>query len=120
MPANDFELYYQGLKNFGRHNLEPTTKEPTIPELIAEGDKLLAEQPIAPKTIVPEKPKAAPKKKSVPNNSANPYQVAREQILAAMEKDKRDQILEMEKKGDTNNKAYHTFVQLIIKRAERP
>lgn len=95
-----------------RKNLKPTSHLPTISELIAEGEKLLAEDLRVKKALanVPEK---APKT-DIPPSSTNPYIQARHQILSKYSEWRRNEIAEMEKTGNTDNRHYTDFTHDVM------
>ena len=81
-----------------------SSKEPTIPELVAEGDLLLKEDASG-------KPKlAAPIPKS-----KDYYRQARIQLFSKMDSKKVAMLQRMEKEKDINNGIYQNFVDEVIK-----
>jgi hypothetical protein len=91
-------------EKLSRKNLKPTLSEPSIAQLVAEGNLLLEEET---KTAV------VTKKKSVPveiGPKVNPYQSARLIVLKKMDAWNRNEILRMEKENDINNRIYDEFV----------
>jgi hypothetical protein len=58
-------------------------------------------------------PKPKTKTPSSPPSSANPYLQARNKILADYSEWRRNEIAEMEKTGDINNRFYNDFVHEV-------
>ena len=87
-----------------------TTKQLTIPELIAEGTKLLEEEAASSKQNKPIEP--LPKSKDY-------YRQARMKLVKDMDPKKVAMLQKMEKDHDTNNAMYQNFVDEIIKLGDK-
>ena len=100
-----------------RKNLKPTKHQPTIAEMIAEGEKLLREDAKV-KAITGL---AAPTKKKIdrPPTNQNPYVQARHQVLSKYPQWRRNEIAEMEKTGNLDNKFYADFVKDVSIEGDR-
>jgi hypothetical protein len=100
-----------------RSNLKPTKHQPTIAEMIAEGEKLLAEDLQVKKAIgtSPEKPPKA----NIPPTSSNPYLQARHKVLQAYPQWRRNEVAEMEKTGNLDNKFYAAFIKDVSIEGDR-
>lgn len=80
---------------------------PTIAELVAEGDALLAKE-------ANTKPTSSCPKQVTKTTSNNPYIIARETVLNGFEEWKRNEILTMEKEKNINNRWYNDFIKEVI------
>lgn len=135
MQASE-DNYKEYMKQFGRKPLVAPSREPTIDELIAEGNKLLAAEATN-KTIFDTIIKKAndassskPKEKSKPvddskkldsalaKTSENPYVKAHAQILEKLLKDPKTawlakEIERIEKKEIPPNRQYEEFIREV-------
>jgi hypothetical protein len=94
-----------------RKNLKPTSRIPTIAEMIAEGEKLLREDAKVKAVtglVAPTK-----KKTDLPPTNQNPYVQARHQILSKYPEWRRKEVAEMEKTGNLNNQFYDAFIKEV-------
>lgn len=111
--AENFENYKKKFlsSNTSRGKLIPSNDklslEQLVKQLVAEGFELLKQEEKSIKSSPATKP--VQKKSSV----KNPYQLAREQVLAKMKDFNRNEILEMEKTNNTNNRFYEEFVKEV-------
>jgi len=87
-------------------NLPP--KQPTISDLVAEGNRLLAEE---------TKEKPAPIE--VPASTENPYIQARNMVLKKLPEWKRHEIENMEKSGNLDNDYYRDFVHQVAVKGDQ-
>lgn len=90
-------------EKLSRKNLKPTVSEPSIAQLVAEGDALLEEE------IKP----TVEEKKSVPAEAelkVNPYYAARLIVLKRMDTWHRNEVLKMEEEKNKDNRFYDDFV----------
>ena len=78
-------------------------------EMVAEGNKLIAEDE-ARKTQAPPAPVQAPQEKS---QSDNPYFQARMKILEKYPEWRRNEVKRMEKEGNLSNRFYDDFVSQV-------
>lgn len=107
----NYEKYLANIKHRGI-SIIPDHEE-TITELIAEGDRLLAEEAAASKPDPSDSAVPTPTKKIA--ESSNPYLRARMTILAEMDSEKRKLIERLEKEGKTDSYQYTDFVSQIQK-----
>jgi len=94
-----------------RKNLKPTKRPVTISEMVAEGEKLLAEDLRVKKATIAT-PEKAPKA-DIPPTSSNPYVQARHKVLQAYPQWRRNEVAEMEKTGNLDNQFYAAFVKEV-------
>lgn len=114
----NFKKYQNRIKGLGAKNLIPTPKEPTMSELAAEGQKMLEEEALSknykavPITVRPidDRKKLD---KALAISSTNPYVRARVMILEKLSPMVKNELAEMEKTGNINNKKYEMFVQQV-------
>lgn len=105
-----FKKYIANVQARGYQKLSKPTREETLDELIAAGNRLL-EKDIA-------SAKVSPKSSSPPKldlDAKNPYLRARTTVLMDMSDQRRKRLLEMEAEKNTNNPVYDEFVRLVIK-----
>ncbi len=93
-----------------RGKLKPIPSQQSIEDAIKEGNALIKEENKNPQV---EKKKKQSKKISVKGDQNNPYVKAKKQILSKMENWKREEIIQMEKDGDLDNKFYIAFVKEV-------
>jgi hypothetical protein len=115
MASKTYQAYLDEIKltKMSRANLRPLDHEETIIEAVAEGMKLLQEEP--PKAS-PEKPKPDDTKKlesKLASTSDNPYIRARIQILNKMSDAARDVIEKMEKGETKKDRRYDEFLKAV-------
>lgn len=113
MNGNDLSNYQRYLHNlkhrgFDVNPLPIPPNEPSLDELIAEGDRLLEEEAKA--NLQKKKTKSSSKSKS-----KNPYHQAREKILSDMDPEKRKHILRLEKENKKDSYQYEDFLKEIQK-----
>lgn len=96
--------YKDYLKKLGP--LDNPKRQPTISELVAEGERLLKEEALQFKSQVISKEKLETKIETL---SSNPYVKARIEILNKMTPFHRREIEVMEKEGNINNRFYEEF-----------
>lgn len=119
----DKAIQDQNSNIFSRIGLKSPLREPTLAELVAEGDAIIeAEERTkrAATTILKQQeamPKSAPKAETPKSN--NPYVIARETILNKMDKFCRNEILEMERTGNKDNRIYNEFITEVRKEGDR-
>lgn len=94
-----------------RKNLKPTSRIPTIAEMIAEGEKLLRED--AKVKAVTGLAAPTKKKTDLPPTNHNPYVQARHQVLSKYPEWRRNEVAEMEKTGNLNNQFYDAFIKEV-------
>lgn len=94
-----------------RKNLKPTSRIPTIAEMIAEGEKLLRED--AKVKAVTGLAAPTKKKTDLPPSNQNPYVQARHQVLSKYPEWRRNEVAEMEKTGNLNNQFYDAFIKEV-------
>jgi hypothetical protein len=100
---DNLKKYRERLKQFSQEDLTPPSRELTIDEIAAEGEKLLAKSSTPPPVEV---------KRPVSKN--NPYFQARNQLLAKYPDWKQGELLKMERERNTNNRFYMEFVEEVI------
>lgn len=110
----DYAKKVQGVKLDinSRHNMPTPDHEESIAELVAEGERLLAEEEklkSKQKTAAPAKDESKDLTNKLGSMSTNPYVRARVEVLNKMPKWKRSEIEEMEKTGNINNQYYDQF-----------
>lgn len=114
----NFKKYQNRIKGLGAKNLVPPVKEPTMSELAAEGLKLLEEESLVknhkavPITVrhIDDRKKLD---KALAISSTNPYVRARVMILEKLSPLAKNELAEMEKTGNINNKKYEMFVHQV-------
>lgn len=130
-PADDYEANLNELKNklkqksnsdlgpFSRQGLKPTKSLPSIDQLIAEGEAIIAKEE-------KEKEQAACSKKteskvSSPKSNLNLLQQARENVFKLLPDWRKKEFLSMEAAGgeDTNKEHFMTIVKLIVEEFDK-
>jgi hypothetical protein len=91
-------------EKLSRKNLKPTSSEPSIAQLVTEGNTLLDEET---KSTATEK-----KSDTVPEAElkVNPYYAARLIVLKRMDAWHRNEVLRMEQEKNKDNRFYDDFV----------
>ncbi len=99
--SENFEEYLKKIQGS-----KTPVKPQTIPEIIAEGNKIIESE------TVPTTENSSEKKKTVKPvlNESNPYVKARNEILKSMPSWRSREVLEMEKTDNKNNRYYEEFV----------
>lgn len=117
MPKN--KNFKDDEKNLSRHNLPIPDHKETIQELVAEGNKLLEQdEKNSSSTVAKPSVSPAPTAPVLSSDSKNPYIRARIQLLNQWKKDPRtawkaEEIENMERKKETNNRHYDEFVHEV-------
>lgn len=116
----NFDKYKANLKKFGHDNLPMPDHKETIPELLAEGNRLLKEEEKAKKSTTKklQVEDTKPLDTALGLKSPNPYIRARTQILQKWMKDpklqwKAKEVERMENGTNPKDQFYNEFVILV-------
>ena len=118
--TENFKKYQEYMERNGYNKLPLPKTIPTISQLAAEGEKILADEekkdskttPV-PTTPVPPKPSKA-LENALGAMSKNPYVKARIDVLKKMSEFARHEIETMEKERNVNNRFYAQFTAEVV------
>jgi hypothetical protein len=118
MSKSNKDNFKDDEKNLSRRNLPIPDHKETIAELVAEGNRLLEQDEKKPSPVVKPSVLPVPTSPMLSSDSKNPYIKAIIQLLNQWKKDPRtawkaEEIENMKKKKNTNNRHYDEFVHEV-------